>query len=332
MRVKVLWELLKESAMEWDKDKCPRLGASLSYYTLFSMAPILIIAIAIAGLIFGEEAARGQIVEQLGGLVGVEGARAIQSMLENARYPSDSIVATVVGIAMLLVGATGAFVELQDSLNTVWDVMPRPGRGVLGMLQARMLSFGIVVGVGFLLLVSLVISAALSALGGYLGDFMPGTAILWQIVNTLISFGVVTLLFAMVYKVLPDVTVSWRDVWIGAAVTALLFSAGKYLIGLYLGNSSVASTYGAAGSLVALLIWVYYSSQILLFGAEFTQVFAARYGRRIEPTSIAISIPDALCNREDAKEIAGKIVESQKKEAEEAESQKAEVKSLKSEV
>jgi membrane protein len=314
MNLKVLWELTKETATEWDKDKCPRLGAALSYYTLFSMAPIVIIAIAIAGLIFGEEAARGQIVAQLQGLVGVEGGKAIQSLLENARHPSESILATVIGVAMLLVGATGAFVELQDSLNTVWEVVPRPGQGLLRMLKTRLLSFGVVVGVGFLLLVSLVISAGLSLLGTYLGGFLLEGSVFWQIANTVISFAVVTFLFAMIYKILPDVTVAWRDVWVGAIVTAALFTIGKYLIGLYIGNSGVASSYGAAGSLVALMIWIYYSSQILLFGAEFTQVFAARYGRRIVPTSIAISVPDALCTREDVKEIADEVVKSQKKE------------------
>ncbi|MDB5033275.1 MAG: ribonuclease [Chlorobi bacterium] len=309
MKLKNLWEMIKSTAVEWDKDKCPRLGAALSYYTLFSLAPVLVIAIAIAGMLFGDEAARGQIVEQLRGLVGVEGAKAVQTMLENARHPSDSIIATIIGFVTLLVGATGAFVELQDSLNTIWDVMAKPGRGIMGLLKDRLLSFGIVIGVGFLLLVSLVLSAALTALGTYLGNSFAGSALIWQGVNQVISFGVITLLFAMIYKILPDVELDWKDVWIGACVTSVLFTIGKFLIGLYLGNSSIASTYGAAGSVVVLLVWVYYTSQILLFGAEFTQVYAERFGTRIKPSKNAVAVREASCDREAAEEIAEKAVE-----------------------
>jgi len=314
--LKTIWELLKAAGVEWDKDKCPRLGAALSYYTLFSLAPILVIAIAIAGMIFGDEAARGQIVGQIQGLVGLEGAKAIQAMLESANKPGDNIIATVIGVVTLLVGATGAFVELQDSLNTVWEVMPKPGRGIMGMLKDRLLSFGLVLGVGFLLLVSLVLSAALTALGTYLGNAMPGSELVWQVVNTVLSFVVVSALFAMMFKFLPDVELDWKDVGIGAVVTAVLFTIGKYLIGLYLGNSSVSSSYGAAGSIVVLLVWIYYTSQILLFGAEFTQVYAERFGVRISPSKNAIPISTAYCDRETAKDIAEQAAEGMKEHIE----------------
>jgi membrane protein len=316
---KTIWELLKGAAVEWDKDKCPRLGAALSYYTLFSLAPVLVIAIAIAGMIFGDEAARGQIVGQIQGLVGSEGAKAIQAMLENADKPGDSILATVAGFVMLMIGATGAFVELQDSLNTVWEVMPKPGRGIMGLIKDRLLSFGVVLGVGFLLLVSLVLSAGLTAVSSYLGDALPGSTALWQIVNLILSFAVVAVLFAMMFKILPDVELDWEDVWVGAVVTSFLFTVGKYLIGLYLGNSSIASSYGAAGSVVVLLVWVYYTSQILLFGAEFTQVYAERFGVKIAPSKHAMSISTAYCDRETAKTIAKNVVEDVKEGAEKSE-------------
>lgn len=304
MTLKVLWELLKESAAEWDKDKCPRLGAAISYYTLFSLAPILIIAITIAGVIFGHEAAQGEIVAQIEGLVGRSGAEAVQTMVQNAYQSSDSTLATIIGVITLVIGATGVFVELQDSLNTAWEVIPKPGRGIMGILKDRLFSFGVVLGVGFLLLVSLILSAALTAINTYILANVTGTAFLWQALNFIVSFAVVTFLFAMIYRILPDVKLEWKHVWVGGVVTAILFAIGKLIIGLYLGNSSVASAYGAAGSVVVLLVWVYYSAQIFLFGAEFTQVYARRFGKKVEPCDNAISIEGVARDKTAAREIA----------------------------
>ena len=278
MNAKTIWLLLKETFSEWSEDKASRLAAALAYYTIFSIAPLLIIAIAVAGLAFGQEAARGQLDRQIQGLVGQQSAELIQTMVESASKPTSGIIATVIAIATILFGASGLFGQLQDALNTIWEVEPKPGRGILGIIKDRFLSFTMVLGIGFLLLVSLVLSALLSALDPYLTDLLPGSIYLLQILNFVISFGVITLLFAMIYKILPDVKIAWSDVWIGAAVTSLLFALGKFLIGLYLGNSSAGSAYGAAGSLVILLLWIYYSAQILLFGAEFTQVYAKKYG------------------------------------------------------
>ncbi len=310
MKVTPIWKLLKEAAKEWDKDKCPRLGAALSYYTFFSLAPILVIAIAIAGFFFGAEAARGQVVDQLRGLIGTDGSVAIQLLLENAwQHSEGGVFAAIIAFIVLIAGATGAFIELQDSLNTVWQVVPKPGRGIKGFLKNRLASFGVIVGVGFLLLVSLVVSAALSALNTYLSSRITGIDWVWSIVEIVISFGVVTVLFAMVYKILPDVELEWRDVWIASAFTSILFSIGKYLIGLYIGNSSIASSYGAAGSLVILLVWVYYSAQIMLFGAELTEVYVRHRGRFIRPAPYAVALPDSICAREEKNEIVEKTLE-----------------------
>jgi membrane protein len=292
MNPKAMFELLKKTFAEWNEDKAPRLAAALAYYTVFSLAPLLIIVIAISGLVFGREAAQGQIVGQIQGLVGEQGAQVIQTMIEGASKPSASILATIIGLATLLLGAGGLFGQLQDALNTIWEVQPKPGRGIFGMLQTRFLSFTLVVGTGFLLLVSLVLSAALQAFSGYLGGLFPNAGIVLQIVNILLSFAVITLLFAMIYKVLPDVKIAWSDVWIGAVATALLFTIGKFLIELYLGRSSTASTFGAAGSLVVLLLWVYYAAQILLLGAEFTQVYANQYGSHVVPSKHAMAVPE----------------------------------------
>jgi membrane protein len=259
---------------------------------MFSIAPLLLIAISVAGLIFGEEAARGQVVTQIQGMVGREGGEAIEGAIQNASKPSTSILATIIGLATLFLGASGVFGQLKDALNTIWEVKPKPGRGILATIKERFLSFTMVLGVGFLLLTSLVISAALAALGTFMSGLLPGLDILWQVVNFVISFAVVTLLFALIYKVLPDVKIAWRDVWIGAAVTALLFTIGKFLLGLYLGNASVGSAYGAAGSLLVILVWIYYSAQILFFGAEFTQVYAKRQGRVLEPEANVVPLTE----------------------------------------
>jgi membrane protein len=293
MKLKPGFQLAKETFQEWQKDEALQLGAALAYYTIFSIAPLLLVVIAVAGLVYGREAIQGQIVGEIRGLVGQQGGEAIQTMLANAGKHGSGVLATVVGLVTILFGATGVFTQLQSSLNHIWGVQPKPGAGIRGLLKTRILSFGMILGIGFLLLVSLVVSTALAAIGTYMGSLLPaGAEILVRILSFVFSFAVITLLFAMMYRYLPDVKIAWRDVWIGAVVTAFLFTVGKFLIGLYLGKSSVASTYGAAGSLVILLLWIYYSAQILFFGAEFTQVYARRYGSQIEPDEHAMRIKE----------------------------------------
>jgi membrane protein len=280
--------VLRRAIAGWWDDNVPHLGAALSYYTLFSLAPILIVAIAIAGLAFGAEAVRGEIVSQIDELVGREGGAAVQAMLRGASKPSSGIPATVIGVITFFIGATGAFLELQTALNIIWRVKPKnQASWFRSLLMQRLISFAMVVGVGFLLLTSLLVSAALAALYRYMGDTYTGVAVVWQALNVLVSLGVITLLFAMIYKVLPDVELAWSDVWIGGLVTAGLFTIGKSLIGLYLGTSGVSSTYGAAGSVVVLLVWVYYSSQIVLLGAEFTREYVKQFGKRPRPSKFA---------------------------------------------
>jgi membrane protein len=292
MSASALWWVMKRALAGWWNDNVPRLGASLAYYTLFALSPVLLVATAIAGLVFGPEAVRGEIVGQIQGLVGRQGAEAVQAMLEGAAKPSSSIPATVVGFVTLFLGATGAFLELQTALNAIWRVKPRPGARVRDFLTQRLISFGLVVAVGFLLLVSLLVSAALAALSRYLGNIFPALTAVWEAGNVLVSLFVITLLFAMVYKILPDVRLRWRDVWVGALVTAGFFSIGKQLIGLYLGTSSVGSSYGAAGSVVVLLIWVYYSAQVVLLGAEFTRFYVERF--RGQPPPVKYAEPDPV--------------------------------------
>ncbi|MBX5459466.1 MAG: YihY/virulence factor BrkB family protein [Steroidobacteraceae bacterium] len=274
------WELIRDSVLEWMGDRASRKGAALAFYTVFSLAPILVIAIAIAGLFFGEEAARGEIVVQVKSLLGPEGARAVQAMIQSANRPEAGVLATLVGFATLLVGATTALAELKDGLDQIWDAPPERTQGFWYFLRKRLLSVGLILSLGFLLLVSLALSAILAALSRTWGPDQATTAMVLQALNALFSFGLVVLLFAMIYKILPAVSIAWRDVIVGAVVTAVLFSVGKVMIGLYLGNSAIASTYGAAGSVVLVLIWVYYSAQIFLLGAEFTKVYAHRYGSR----------------------------------------------------
>ncbi|MEH2317177.1 YihY/virulence factor BrkB family protein [Nostoc sp.] len=292
MNLQAIWKLLQETFKEWSEDKASRLAAALAYYTIFSIAPLLIIVIAIAGAVFGEEAARGQIVGQIQGLVGKDGAQFIQTAIQNANKPHTGAIASIISVVVLLVGATGLFTELQDSLNTIWEVKPKPGRAINNMIRLRFLSFAMVIGIGFLLLVSLVISTALAALVTYFSNLIPGVDFLWQFLNFVISFAITTVLFGLIFKVLPDVKIAWSDVLIGAALTSFLFSIGRFLLGQYLGNGSFGSAYGAAGSLVVILAWVNYAAQILFFGAEFTQVYARRYGSGITPTKNAIPLSD----------------------------------------
>jgi membrane protein len=284
--------LFKSAANEWNNDKAPRLGASLSYYTIFSLAPVLLMVVAVAGLALGAQAAQGKIVAQLSGLLGTEAAQAIQTILEKASHHGHGVVATIVGFATLIVGATGVMIELQDALNTVWKVVPRPGRGLKGIIRDRLLSFGIVLGFGFLLLVSLVLSAAVALLDSWIGGLIPGWVVIGYILSYGLSLGLVAGVLAAIFKILPDVKIAWRDVWVGALVTSVLFHAGKFGISLYISKASVASTFGAAGSLAVLLVWVYYSSQIVLFGAEFTRVYANEYGTRVMADDNAVPVPE----------------------------------------
>lgn len=284
-------DLLVGAWSDFNEDKAPRLAAALAYFTIFSLAPLLVIAISIAGVVFGEEAARGALSGQLNSLLGAQGAEAVEQMLAaSAGEDRAGIVATVVGVATLLFGAAGVFGQLQDALNTIWEVAPKPGRGIWGFIRDRFLSFAMVLGTGFLLLVSLLLSTALSAVGrAMIGDAFDQT-LLWQGVNllvqTLVTFG----LFTLIFKVLPDAEIAWRDVLLGAGITTLLFAAGRFLIDLYLRTTGTGSTYGAIGSLIVLLIWVFYSAQILFFGAELTQVYAQRFGSRIRPSSNAVPV------------------------------------------
>lgn len=270
-----VWEIFREAWGEFNRENVARLGAALAYYTLFALAPLLVVAIGVAGLVFGAEAARGEVIAQIEGLLGRDGAEAIQGMLVSAHPPERSIPATIIGLVTLFLGATSAFAALQGALNKVWNV-EKKGGGIKGFLRGRLLSFGLVVGIGFLLLVSLALSAVLAAIGTFMSSRLPGGVTLWIILNLLISFGFTTVLFAMIYKLLPDVALQWRDVWLGGIITSLFFTLGKFLIGLYLGHSAIGSSFGAAGSIIIILIWVYYSSQVVLFGAEVTQAVVKR--------------------------------------------------------
>jgi membrane protein len=291
MNPKEILPILKETASEWMEDQAQSLGAALAYYTVFSLAPLLLIAIAIAGFFFGREAAQGQIFDQLRGLLGEASGKAMQDMVQNANTkPATGVMAALIGAVTLLFGASGVFGQLQTSLNAIWGVQPKPGRGVLGIIQDRILSFGFILVVGFLLLVSLLFTATIALVGEWFGGMVPGMEALIQILNSVLSLALITLLFATIFKFLPDAKIAWHDVWIGAFITAVLFTVGKFALGLYLGKSGVASSYGAAGSLIVLLLWVYYSSQILFFGAEFTQVYANRFGSHVAPADNAVAV------------------------------------------
>ncbi|MGZ8264457.1 MAG: YihY/virulence factor BrkB family protein [Burkholderiales bacterium] len=281
MNVRRIWDLFKKAISSWSADYAPSMGAALSYYTLFSIAPLLLIVIAVAGFFFGADEVRGALFAQLGGLMGDEGAKAIEEMLETANRPREGLLSTISGFAVLLVGATTVFGELQNSLDRIWRAPARdPSSGLLKLIRARLLSFGMILAIAFLLLVSLAASAMLAALGKWWDAWFGAWEILAHILNFAVSFGLVTVLFALIYKIIPRVDVAWHDVWVGAAVTSLLFTIGKFLIGLYLGKSDVASGFGAAGSLVIVMVWVYYSTQIFLVGAEFTWVYAHENGSR----------------------------------------------------
>jgi membrane protein len=282
MNLRAVLDFLREVMREWSNDNALTLGAALAYYTIFSMAPLLVLAIAVAGLVFGRAAAQGEIVAQIEGMLGPSGAELIESMIERASEPSTGVIATVVSLATMIFGASGVFGQLQGSLNLIWGADTLRRTGVKGQLQRRAASFSMILGIGFLLLVSLALSALISGLHQVFDAYLtvPGAVI--SLANFGVSFVVVTALFAMIFKLLPDARIEWRDVWLGAAVTAVLFTIGKGLIGVYLGRAGVTSVYGAAGSLVLVLLWVYYSSQLLFLGAEFTEVYSRRFGSRRE--------------------------------------------------
>jgi membrane protein len=285
------WRMLKLTFAEWTNDNAFQLSAALAFYTMFSIAPLLLIVVGVASFFLAPETATNRIVGEMEKMVGPQGAHAVQQVIESSRGFGKGLRAVSVGIVTLIMGATAVFGELQTALNYMWDVKAKPDRSVImSLVVDRLRSFSIAICVGFLLLVSLVISAVISGLQDYMNQWLPGIPWLWQAANIIASFFVVAVLFAMIYKFLPDVVISWKDVWIGAAVTALLFTGGKYLIGVYLGQTATASAFGAAGSLVVLLFWVYYSALIGFLGAEFTQVYARRYGFGIQPKKHVVRV------------------------------------------
>jgi membrane protein len=290
-KLKAAWELLKLTFAEWINDDAFELSAALAFYTIFSVAPVLLIAVGVASFFFAPDTATDQIVGEMDKMIGAQGANAVRQVIESSRGLGKGFWAVSVGIITLMMGATAVFGELQSALNQIWDVKAKPDRGVImSFIVDRVRSFSIAICVGFLLLVSLIISAVISWLQNYMNNWLPGIPWVWQMANVVASFFVIAVLFAAIYKFLPDVEISWKDVWIGAAVTALLFTIGKYAIGVYLGRTATASAFGAAGSLVVLLFWIYYSSLISFLGAEFTQVYARRYGPGIRPREHAVRV------------------------------------------
>jgi membrane protein len=284
--------LLKQTFQEWLQDKAPQLGAALAYYTVFSLAPLILVLLAIVGVVFRDDPAGAwnKLTQQMSYFLDQGAVHVVQNIAQKASQTDKSTVATVIGIALALFGASGVFGQLQDALNTIWGVKARPGLGIWGFLRNRFLSFAMVAGICFLLLVSLTIEALLKGFSHYVQSVLPGGIVVALTVYLIFDFAVVVLLFAMIFRFLPDVKIQWRDVWVGAVITAILFGLGKWLLSLYLGSGAAGSAYGAAGSLITLLLWVYYSSQILLFGAEFTQVYAVRAGRALEPSEYAVRV------------------------------------------
>lgn len=300
MRLDIVWSLVKETITQWSKDKAARLGAALAYYAVFSIGPLLVVVIAIVGLFFGHDSVRGEVTSALTSLLGEAGARGVDALLREASRPQNGVWATLISAATLLLGAIGVVVQLKDALNEIWNVEPKTKGGVWQFLRTYVISLAGVLALAFLLLISMVATALISALGPFFASSVgEGLA---HAVNFALSFGVVTVLFAMMFKYLPDTEVSWRDVWVGALVTAALFTLGKYAIGLYLGGRSMESAFGAAASLAVLLVWVYYSAQIVFLGAEFTQVYAQRRGADARPP------PAALPPQQTRKATAGEVV------------------------
>ena len=284
--------LLKQTAQEWIDDKAPQLGAALAYYTVFSLAPLVMVLLALVGVLFRHDpgGAWSKVTEQMSYFMDKSAVEVVQNIAQNAAHPNKSLLATIIGVALALFGASGVFGQLQDALNTIWGVKAKPGGGIMGFLRTRFLSFAMVGGICFLLLVSLTLESVLKAFSQYVQSVLPGGIVIAMAVYLIFDLGIVMLLLASIFKFLPDAKIQWRDVWIGAAITAIFFAIGKWALGLYLGSGSAASAYGAASSLITLLLWVYYSSQILLFGAEFTQVYAARAGRDIAADEHAVRV------------------------------------------
>jgi membrane protein len=298
--------LCKQTFSEWSNDKISMWSAALAYYTIFSLSPLLLVVIGIAGYVFGKDMVQTSIYSQLRGLIGDSGALLIESMVRNASKPSHGAIATIIGTITLLLGASGVFGQLKDALNYIWKVEPRPGVGFVKTIKDRFLNFSMVVVIAFLLLVSLIASAAISAVGAFLNNILPIPEILLEIINFIVSLGVITLLFALLYKTLPDVVLQWRNVFVGGAVTALLFTIGKTIIGVYLGHNSLSSTYGAAASMVIILVWIYYTSQIVFLGAEFTKVYTLKKEKSIQPNNLAISQDEKKRRNENKKEMKTK--------------------------
>ena len=289
LRLKNVWTLIKEAGSSFNADNVLKLSGSLAYFTVFSLGPMIIIIIFLADLFWGREAVEGTIYGQIKGFVGPDAAVQVQDMIRNASLSGKSNLTAVIGFITLLIGATSVFAEIQDSINTIWGLKPKPKKGWLKMLMNRLLSFSVVISLGFLLLVSLVVNGLLEAISNRLMNVFPEvTVVIFYIINLIITFAVTSLLFGIIFKVLPDAKIAWKDVMIGAMATAALFMMGKFGISFYIGSANVGSTYGAAGSLVVLLVWVYYSSVILYFGAEFTKAYAAKFGRRIMPNDYAV--------------------------------------------
>jgi membrane protein len=278
-----VWDLLSETYKEWREDNAQTLGAALAFYTTFSMAPLLIIVIAIFGVILGRQTVQLEILRRAQELIGTQGADAVKMMLEAAYRPGTGLPATIIGAVVILIGATSAMVMLKHALNLMWGAQPNPKAPILNLIKERLLSFVMILVIGSLLVLSLLLSIVLSFLTGFLQNLMPVPIFLIEMADLVFSLLLITLLFAVVFKVLPDADIAWTDVWFGSAITAILFTLGKFLFGLYLGRSTIRSAYGAASSLAIILIWVYYSAQVFFIGAEFTQVYANRYGRRVKP-------------------------------------------------
>ena len=283
------FSLLKQTYSEWLEDKAPQLGAALAYYTVFSLAPLILVLLAIVGLLFhNDPGAWNKLTEQMGAFLDKSGVEMVRNIAQKASQPSKGVLATAIGVLLALFGASGVFGQLQDALNTVWGVKAKPGGGIWVFLRSRFLSFAMVGGICFLLLVSLTLESVLRGFSHWVQSVMPGGIVVALVVYWIFDLAMVILLFAIIFKYLPDAEIQWRDVWIGATITAILFAIGKWALGLYLASGSAASAYGAASSLITLLLWVYYSAQILLFGAEFTQVYACEAGRGVEPDEYAV--------------------------------------------
>lgn len=289
--MKTVWKILKETASEFSEDNVLRLSAALAYYSIFSIGPLLVIMVGVAGLVLGEASVQSQVKEQLQGFLGPQSTGVVESMMQH-QTKSGGLWTTILGVATLLLGASGVFGQLQDALNTIWEVKSKPGVGFWGFLRHRFLSFGMVLVIGFLLLISMVITTVMSGMMGRLGSILPIPEAAAHALNLVVSFLVISLLFALMFKGLPDVKVPWRDVWVGAFFTSFLFTIGKFLLGLYLGRASTTSSYGAAGAVVLILLWVYYASIIIFLGAEFTQVYAKTLGHTVVPTEYAVPVTE----------------------------------------